>query len=79
MPVFFFILAGALVGMIAGEKGYVRIREGRAISSFVSKGKEVLLDFSLHLDDFIYEENFNQDEQLLIYFPRRQIIVNYVC
>ncbi|MDP1854049.1 MAG: cytochrome c biogenesis protein ResB [Candidatus Omnitrophota bacterium] len=61
------IFAGALVGMFFGEKGYVQIKEGESISSFISENKKVDLGFTLRLDDFIYEEEISPKEKLLIY------------
>jgi len=61
------ILAGALTGMFFGEKGYVQIKEGQSIDSFISKGKPVALNFSLKLEDFIYEEYIDDEENLLVY------------
>ena len=61
------ILAGSLIGMFYGEKGYSRINEGETINSFISKNKKIALDFSLRLDDFIYEEHIDPQEKLLVY------------
>jgi hypothetical protein len=61
------ILSGALIGLFFGEKGYIKIKEGETINSFVSKNRLVKLGFSLRLDDFIYEEHIDVKEKLIIY------------
>jgi hypothetical protein len=60
------VLAGALIGMFYGEKGYMQIREGESINSFFSGNKKVVLDFYVHLDDFIYTESIDPKERLLV-------------
>ncbi len=60
------IFAGALVGMFFGQKGFVKIYEGQSIGSFESHGKKVSLDFSVRLNDFIYEENISPDEKIVV-------------
>jgi len=66
------ILAGALIGMLYGQKGYVEIDKGKEISSFIDKGGQINLGFSLRLDDFIYSENIDPKEKLLVYYGRDQ-------
>lgn len=61
------ILLGSLIGMLFGEKGYLKIGEGQEIHSFMSARKQINLNFSIRLDDFIYTENIDPDEALLIY------------
>ena len=61
------ILAGALVGMLFGQKGYVKIEKGEEVNSFIDREKQINLGFSLRLDDFIYSENIDPREKLLVY------------
>ena len=66
------ILAGSLIGMFYGEKGYIKINEGESVNSFLCKNKQVNLGFSIRLDDFIYEERIDPREKLLVYRNTRQ-------
>lgn len=68
------ILAGALMGMFFGEKGYIKINEAQTINSFESKGKIVSPGFSLRLDDFIYEEQVDPKEKLLVYSKDKTLL-----
>ena len=68
------ILAGALIGLFFGEKGYIKIKEGEAINCFLSKDKLVTLSFSLRLDDFIYEEYIDPKEKLLVYAKDNKLL-----
>ncbi|HDZ76871.1 MAG TPA: hypothetical protein ENH41_02155, partial [Candidatus Omnitrophica bacterium] len=68
------ILIGALVGMFYGEKAYVNLHVDQSIHSFVSKGKHVDLGFSVRLDKFIYEENIDQEEKLLVYSKEGELL-----
>ncbi|MDO8663116.1 MAG: cytochrome c biogenesis protein ResB [Candidatus Omnitrophota bacterium] len=62
------ILLGALIGMLFGQKGYLKLsRQEKANSFMASESKEVNLGFSIRLDDFIYNENIDPKEKLLIY------------
>ncbi|MBF0217378.1 MAG: cytochrome c biogenesis protein ResB [Candidatus Omnitrophica bacterium] len=60
------ILLGAAIGLVFGEKEYVAIDKGKAINSFVYKGRSVDLGFSLRLDDFVYTEHIDPKEKLLV-------------
>ena len=48
------ILAGALIGMLYGQKGYVKIDKGEEISSFIDRGRKTKLGFSLKLNTFFF-------------------------
>lgn len=69
------IFAGSLIGVFFGEKGFVQIKEGEVISSFVSKDKVVDLGFSLRLDKFIYEEEVSPKEKLFIYSGENELLL----
>jgi cytochrome c biogenesis protein ResB len=60
------IFLGALIGIIYGQKGLIKINKGEEVSSFVSKAREVKLGFSIRLDDFIYTEHIDPKEKLEI-------------
>lgn len=53
--------------MLFGQKDYLKISKGQEIDYFMSRGKKVPLGFSLRLDDFIYNENIDPKEKLLVY------------
>lgn len=61
------ILLGALVGMVFGQNGYIKINKSEEISAFTSGSKLVKLGFSIRLNDFIYNESVNPKEKLLVY------------
>lgn len=61
------ILSGALIGMLWGEKGSIRIGKGEEVSSFKTQNKQINLGFSIRLNEFIYTENINSKEKLLVY------------
>lgn len=61
------ILAGALIGMLFGEKGMINIIEGDTADSFIFRDKTINLGFSIRLNDFIYSEHTDPKEKLLIY------------
>lgn len=61
------ILLGALIGILFGQKDYLKISKGQEAGSFISRGKNVPLGFSIRLDDFIYNENIDSKEKLLVY------------
>lgn len=66
------IFLGALIGMFFGHKGFIRIREGEEISSFIARnGQEVNLGFVLRLNDFIYTEHIDPKEKLLVCFAKK--------
>lgn len=65
------ILSGALIGMLYGESGYVTIGKGEESDSFIARDKQVKLGFSIRLDDFIYTENIDPKEKLLVYASRK--------
>ena len=65
------ILAGALIGMLFGQKGYMRIEKGQEASSFISQNKQVNLGFSIRLNDFLYSESLNPKEKLLVYCDKK--------
>jgi cytochrome c biogenesis protein ResB len=50
------IMAGALIGAICGENGSVMIKEGGRADSFISRGREVKLPFTVKLDKFVIEK-----------------------
>jgi len=61
------ILCGALIGILFGQKDLLKISKGQEVSSFMSRGKKVNLGFSLRLNEFIYNENIDAKERLLVY------------
>lgn len=61
------ILLGALIGIIFGQKAHLKISEGEEVNSFIFRGKNIPLGFSIRLNDFIYNENIDSKEKLLIY------------
>lgn len=62
------ILLGALIGMFFGQKGFIRISKGEVVDSFMNRNsQEVDLGFSLRLNEFIYSENIDPKEKLLVY------------
>jgi len=62
------ILLGALIGMAFGQKGMIKINKGEVASSFLGRNeKQVNLGFSIRLDEFIYNENIDPKEKLLVY------------
>lgn len=62
------ILLGALIGMLFGQKGLIKIGKGEEICCFISKGKHKIdLGFSIRLDKFIYTEHIDPKEKLLVY------------
>ncbi len=61
------ILLGALIGMFYGQRGNLVINKGEEASSFIDKNKQINLGFSIRLDDFIYTENIDPKEKLLVY------------
>lgn len=61
------IFFGAFIGIVYGEKGFVKIAKTEEVSSFMSKGEKVNLSFSVRLDDFIYTEYIDPKEKLLVY------------
>ncbi|MFH1777517.1 MAG: cytochrome c biogenesis protein ResB [Candidatus Omnitrophota bacterium] len=67
------ILAGVLIGVFYGQRGYVRIFEGQSRNFFLSRNNKVFLDFSLHLEEFVYEDYINPKEKILIYDRDRRL------
>lgn len=61
------ILLGSFIGMIYGQKGFMKIDKAKAADYFMSGEKPVYLGFSVRLDDFIYKENTDPKEKLLVY------------
>lgn len=61
------IFLGAFIGMVYGEKGFVKISKGEKVSSFMAKDRAVDLGFSIRLDDFIYSEHIDTKERLIVY------------
>jgi len=61
------ILLGALIGMLFGQKGYVKINKAQEAGAFETDRGQVNLGFSVRLDDFIYNENIDPKEKLLVY------------
>jgi len=61
------ILFGALIGTVFGQKGYLTLSKKEVANSFIAANKKVNLGFSVRLDDFIYTENINPEEKLLVY------------
>lgn len=61
------ILLGALIGILFGQKDYLKINKGQEVNSFISRGEKVPLGFSIRLNDFIYNENIDSKEKLLVY------------
>lgn len=61
------ILLGALIGIIFGQKAHLKINEGEEVNSFIFRGENIPLGFSIRLDDFIYNENIDSKEKLLVY------------
>lgn len=68
------ILVGALIGMISGQKGYIRLGDGEETASFDTQDRRHIdLGFTLKLDKFIYEEHLDPKEKLLIYSPSADV------
>lgn len=61
------ILFGALVGMLFGQRGYVKINKTEEVNYFEDRAKHVNLGFAVRLDDFIYNESLKPKERLLVY------------
>jgi len=61
------ILLGALIGIIFGQKAFLKISETEEVNSFFFHGKNIPLGFSIRLNDFIYNENIDAKEKLLVY------------
>jgi len=61
------ILTGALIGMVYGQKGYMKINKAEEAGSFEVGKKHVDLGFSVRLDDFIYNESIDPKEKLSVY------------
>ncbi len=61
------ILLGALIGILFGQKDYLKISKGQEASSFIYRDREIPLGFSIRLNDFIYNENIDSKERLLVY------------
>jgi len=61
------ILSGALIGILFGQKDYLKIGKGQEVDSFICRGEKVSLGFSIRLNDFIYNENIDPKEKLLVY------------
>jgi len=59
------ILIGASVGMYFGERSQVRIPEGHTIN---------VADFSVRLDDFIYQENIDPAEHIMVYSKEGELV-----
>lgn len=68
------ILSGALIGMFYGQKGYIQIKEGEEINSFISQNKRIDLGFSIRLNDFIFNENIDPKEKLLVYSCSKEAV-----
>ena len=65
------ILLGALIGMFFGQKGLMKICEGEEVNCFTAQDKhQVELPFSIRLDKFIYSEQIDPKEKLLVYSPQ---------
>lgn len=61
------ILMGALVGMVYGQKGLIKIGEKEEVCCFTSKDKQrIEMGFSIRLDKFIYSEHIDPKEKLLV-------------
>jgi len=61
------ILLGAIIGMFYGQKGLIRISKGEEVSYFLGRnGQQVNLGFSIRLNQFVYNENIDPKEKLLI-------------
>lgn len=61
------ILFGALIGIIFGQKDYIKISKGQEVNFLIFRGQKIPLGFSLRLDDFIYNENIDSKEKLFVY------------
>jgi len=61
------ILFGALIGILFGQKDYLKISKGQEVNSFISRRENIPLGFSIRLNDFIYNENIDSREKLLVY------------
>jgi len=61
------ILSGALIGMLFGQKGMIKIGKAEVVNSFATQNKQVNLGFSIRLNEFIYTENISPKEKLLVY------------
>ena len=61
------ILAGALIGMVYGQKGYMKINKAEELGCFEAGKKHINLGFSVRLDDFIYNESIDPKEKLSVY------------
>lgn len=61
------ILLGALIGILFGQKDYLKISKGEEVNSFVLRGRKIPLGFSIRLNEFIYNESIDAKEKLLVY------------
>jgi len=61
------ILFGAFIGILSGQKDYLKISKGQEVNSFICRGKNIPLGFSIRLNNFIYNENIDSKEKLLVY------------
>lgn len=71
-----FILIGALIGIIWGEKGYLHLIKGKpsSVMKVIKKGKEVgekKLDFTVVLDNFKVEY-YTENDRISIYERKEQ-------
>lgn len=75
------ILTGALIGMLFGQKGYIKIHKGEEVGPFiaVNNGKKVDLGFSIRLNDFIYSEHIDPREKILVCVPQSLPQKDAVC
>lgn len=62
-----FIVFGAAISGLYGQRGFLTIYRNESVDTFISKHKPVNLGFSLRLDDFIYTEAIDAKEKLLVY------------
>ncbi len=61
------ILIGALIGMFFGQKGYIQVKVGQEVGSFISQNKKADLGFFIRLNEFVFNEHIDPKEKLLIY------------
>ena len=67
------ILAGAVIRGAWGQKGYVELREGQTVASFMGDRGERPLPFTIHLANFEIETYDQQPEKLLVKSESRQV------
>ncbi len=70
------ILMGALIGMFFGQKGLIKISEAEEVSSFTAQDKrQIDMGFSIRLDKFIYNEQIDPKEKLLVSSVQNDAII----